>query len=182
MAHAQKVIEIRAGPTEVFAHMDDIRNVGWHMEGKRSMPMMGGKLRLERLSESPTGVGATYRWYGSVMGMKVDFTEVVTKYVGNREKIWRTIGDPKIIIMSSYEMRLKLNLTDSGTQVVFEIDYELPHTWYGKIFGKLLAGWYAEWCLRRACEDTKQILESAGAKPVCTDSRETIPSSLTHRA
>ncbi|MBI2125811.1 MAG: SRPBCC family protein [Thaumarchaeota archaeon] len=164
MEHAQKVIEIRASPEEVFAFMDDIQNVGWHMEGQRSMPLMGGKLDLERLSTNATGEGATYRWYGKILGMKVDFSEVVSKWVEGREKVWHTIGDPKIIIMSNYEMRLTLSPTDVGTKVIFEIDYDLPNTWYGKIIGNLLASRYAEWCLRRACEDAKNALERGALK------------------
>jgi uncharacterized membrane protein len=148
MGYAQEVIEIKASPQKVFAHMDDIRNVGWHMEGKRTMPMMGGKLHLQKLSENATGVGATYRWYGNVLGMTIDFKETVTKWIENREKVWSTIEDPKIIIMSEYEMRLQLSSTENGTNVVFEIDYELPRPLFGKILGKLLAKKYAQWCLR----------------------------------
>jgi len=140
--------------------MDDIANVGWHMEGERSMPLMGGKLHHEVLSENITGLGATYRWYGKVMGMTLDFKETVTKWVKNEEKVWSTIEDPKIIIMSKYEMRFNLSPIENGTKVTFEIDYELPRSLFGRILGKLLARKYADWCLRRACEDTKHILEA----------------------
>ncbi len=160
MEHAQKIIEIRASPEKVFAHMDDIANVGWHMEEQRSMPMMGGKLHLQRLSGNATGVGATYRWYGKVLGMTIDFKETVTKWIENREKVWSTIESPKMIIMSKYEMRLHIAPTENGTKVIFEIDYELPRSLFGKILGKLLAKKYANWCLQRACEDTKRILEA----------------------
>lgn len=114
MLHAQNVIGIRASPERVFAHMDDIANVGWHMEGKRSMPMMGGKLHLQKLSENATGVGATYRWYGKVLRMTIDFKETVTKWIENKEKVWSTIEDPKMIIMSKYEMRLHLSPTEKA--------------------------------------------------------------------
>jgi hypothetical protein len=42
-------IDIDALAEKVFAHMDRIENVGWHMsgEGKSAMPMMGGSLKLE---------------------------------------------------------------------------------------------------------------------------------------
>ena len=159
MGYAQRVIEIKASPQKVFAHMDDIRNVGWHMEGKRTMPMMGGKLHHELVSSHSTGVGATYHWYGKVMKMTIDFKETVTKWVENKQKVWSTLEDAKIIIMSSYEMRLNLTPTENGTKVNFEIYYELPSSIFGKLLGRLLAQWYAEWCLRRACEDAKETLE-----------------------
>jgi uncharacterized membrane protein len=157
--HTQKVIEIRASPERVFAHMDDIANVGWHMEGKRTMPMMGGKLHHELVSSNATGVGATYRWYGKVMGMTIDFKETVTKWVENKQKIWSTLEDAKIIIMSNYEMRLNLTPTENGTKVNFEIYYELPNSILGQLLGRLLAQSYARWCLTRACEDAKETLE-----------------------
>lgn len=159
MPISRRVIEIRATPEEVFAYMDDILNVGWHMSG-RSMPLMGGRLHLERVSEHSTGMGAPYRWHGKVLGLKVDFAEVVTKRILNKEKVWRTIEGARIIIMSQYEMRLSLSATDTGTLVTFRIDYELPDSFLGKIVGKLLARRYSEWCLRSVCEDAKKALES----------------------
>ena len=151
--------EIKAKPEEVFAFMDDIRNVGWHMEGGRSMALFGGKLTLDTFSEQDRGVGATYRWRGKVMGLTIDFAEVVTKWVRNREKVWRTLDGAKIIIMSGYEMRFNLTPTDDGTLVTFEIEYEPPRSWLGRIVGKILARRYSKWCLRRAVGDAKRILE-----------------------
>jgi hypothetical protein len=37
------------------------------------------------------------------LGLTLYFSESVTKYVPNREKVWRTIGDPRLLIMASYE-------------------------------------------------------------------------------
>lgn len=159
MAREQYEVEIMASPEKVFAHLDDINNVGWHMSEKSSMPMMGSRLKLEVIDDKK-GVGATYRWKGSVMGMTVDIQETVTKWVRDGEKTWQTIGKPKMIVMSGYTMHLSLTGTDKGTRVVFEIDYSLPKTPWGWIIGKLLARRYAKWCLQRACEDAKRTLES----------------------
>ena len=60
--------------------------------------MMGSKLNLEFLTENHTGQGSKYRWTGKVMGMKMDFTVVVTKWMDGEEKIWETIGKTKLII------------------------------------------------------------------------------------
>ena len=48
---------------------------------------------LEILSDQATGFGATYRYSGTMMGLSIDFSESVTKYVPPREKVWRTIGE-----------------------------------------------------------------------------------------
>ena len=75
-------VAIERTAERVFAFIDDIRNVGFHMSEQSSMAMMGSKLRLEILSAQPTGVGATYRYSGKVLGLTLDFTESVTSWAG----------------------------------------------------------------------------------------------------
>ena len=65
--------------------MDDFSKTGMLM-GESSLMMMGSKLKLDQLSPNPTGVGASYRWYGKMMGMIMDFSETVTKWQQNKLK------------------------------------------------------------------------------------------------
>ncbi|NOJ26945.1 MAG: hypothetical protein DA330_02905 [Nitrososphaera sp.] len=101
MVQEQYKVEILVPPEKVFAHMDDINNVGWHMSAESSMPMMGSSLKLEVI-EDKKGVCATYRWKGSVMGITIDIKETVTKWTRNKEKTWQTVEKPKMIVMSDY--------------------------------------------------------------------------------
>ena len=103
MPHLSRTALINASPEQVFAYVDDIRNLARHMSESPSMPMMGSKLKLEIVTPEPTGVGATYRYTGKMLGLVLDFSETVTTYIAGREKIWRTIGDPKLLIMRGYE-------------------------------------------------------------------------------
>ena len=152
--------DIRAPAETVFAYIDDIRNVGWHMTERSSMAMMGSKLKLEILSEQPTGLGATYRYSGKMMGLSLDFSESVTKYAPNREKIWRTIGEPRLLIISSYEMRLAVEpLSASSSRLTISIAYDLPRSPLWRLIGRLLAGPYSRWCLRQMVWDAKRALE-----------------------
>ena len=161
MKTVSETVEIQAPAQEVFAHIDDIRNVGWHMTEQSSMAMMGSKLTVEVLSERPTGLGETYRYSGKIMGLTLDFSESVTKYVANREKVWRTIGAPRLLIMASYEMRLAVEpQPPSASRLTISIAYELPRPPFWMVLGILLAGWYSRWCLRRICRDTKRVLEA----------------------
>ncbi len=161
MRTVSETVEIRAPAEKVFAHIDDIRNVGWHMSEQSSMAMMGSKLKLEVLSEQPTGLGATYRYSGKIMGLALDFSESVTKYARNREKVWHTIGEPKLLIMSFYEMRLAVEPhSPTSSHLTISITYELPRSWFWRFAGFLLAGWYSHWCLRRICQDAKRALET----------------------
>jgi hypothetical protein len=92
MPREQYSVEIFAPPEKVFAHMDDINNVGWHMSTESSMVMMGSRLVLEVIDDRE-GVGATYRWKGSIMGMAIDIKETVTKWAAGREKDLANCGE-----------------------------------------------------------------------------------------
>ena len=161
MIAVRETVEIRAPAEAVFAHVDDIRNLGWHMTSRSSMAMMGSRLRLDVLSDQPTGLAATYRYSGSVMGLSIDFSESVTKYVPPREKVWRTIGAPRLVIIASYEMRVAVDpLSPASSRLTISIVYELPRSGFWRIVGLVLARSYSRWCLLRMCRDTKRVLEA----------------------
>ena len=86
MKTLQRKIIINAPPTKVFIYMDNTGNTGMHMI-KSSAMMMGNKLQLQQLSENKTGANAKFRWFGKMMGFKMDFTVEVTKWIKDKEKI-----------------------------------------------------------------------------------------------
>jgi uncharacterized membrane protein len=157
-----ETVEIAAAPETVFAHVDDFQNVGSHMT-ERSMAMVGNHLRLDRLSENATGVGARYRWHGRIAGLTVDLTEVVTEWVPNRRKVWETVGQPRLIIMSGYRMSFTVAPTSAGTVLTITIEYERPGSLVGRVLGWLLGDAYSRWCLRRMCRDARKALEKGRA-------------------
>jgi Polyketide cyclase / dehydrase and lipid transport len=156
-----ETVEIRAPAESVFAHIDDIRNLGWHMARRSSMALMGSRLRLEILSDQATGLGATYQYSGTMMGLSIDFSESVTKYLPPREKVWRTLGESRLLIVASYEMRVAVEpLSPWSARLTISIVYELPRSGFWRIVGLVLARSYSRWCLRRMCRDTKRALEA----------------------
>jgi Polyketide cyclase / dehydrase and lipid transport len=160
MITVTETIDIKASAESVFAYVDDIRNIGWHMTERSSMAMMGSRLELEIVSEQSTGLGATYRYSGTMMGLSLDFSESVTRYIPNREKIWHTIGEPRLLIISSYEMRLAVEpRSAASSRLTISIAYELPLSTFWRIVGRLLAGPYSRWCLRQMVGDAKRALE-----------------------
>jgi uncharacterized membrane protein len=161
MTAVTEAVDIEAPAQSVFSYVDDIRNVGWHMTDRSSMAMLGSRLKLEILSEQPTGLGATYRYSGKTMGLSLGFSESVTKYVPNREKVWRTVGTPRLLIIDAYEMRVAVEpLSATASRLTISITYELPRSPFWRVIGRLLAGPYSRWCLRRMLGDTKRSLES----------------------
>ena len=147
----------KASPREVFKSIDDLGVTGMHMTQSSGM-MMGNKLKLEFLTENHTGQGCKYRWTGKIMGLKMDFTVEVTKWIANKEKIWETIGKPKLIIYSWYRMNLIVIPTLKGANAELSISYEKPKGILNRIVSLFFADWYCRWCLKKMLGDAGKSL------------------------
>ena len=107
-----------------------------------------------------------YRYSGRMMGLTIDFSETVTKYVAGREKVWRTIGKPELLIIAGYEMRVLVEpVSPTSSRLTISIDYELPRAGIWRALGWALAGAYSRWCLTSMVEGSKLDLERRGASP-----------------
>ena len=145
----------------VFQCLDNLGVTGMHMT-QSSMMMMGSKLDLKFLTENHTGMGTKYRWTGKMMGIKMDFSVEVTKWVKDEEKIWETTGTPKMIIYSWYQMHLQLTKFPGSTSAELSISYEKPDGLFYQLLSFLFADWYCRWCLKHMLEDCKKILTKKG--------------------
>jgi hypothetical protein len=142
----------------VFAYMDQIGNTGAHME-KRSMAMMGSKLKLTQLSENAVGLNSRYLWKGKTMGFRMDFTVVTTKWESGKEKVWETIGKAKMIILDWYQMKLVVTQEGENSRADLSIKYTKPRKFFFRAVGFLLAKPYAKWCLKNMLNDTRKHFE-----------------------
>lgn len=143
---------------EVFEKLDDLGVTGTHMTESSSM-MMGNKLLLTYLSSNRTGLNSSYRWQGKMMGLPMDFSVLVTKWIQNQEKIWETIGEAKMIIYSWYRMSLKVSATQGATMAELCITYKRPKGLLPKILSFLIADFYCIWCLNKMLNDAKKAIE-----------------------
>lgn len=148
----ERTMEINATPDSVFAFMDDIRNTGRHMT-ENSNAMMGSKLGIQWLSEQKVGLGTKYRWTGKVVGMKMDFTVEVSKWIEGKEKVWGTIGDAKMIVIDWFEMYLVTTPNDKGTT---DAKLGIYYTKHKGLWGFLLGKWYSKWCVKIMLKDTRK--------------------------
>ena len=155
----KKNILIHSSPENVFTYMDNIGNMGMHMT-KSSMPMMGSKLVLKQLSKNATGLNSKFRWTGKMMGITMDFTVVVSKWIKDKEKVWETIGEAKMIILGWYQMRLVILPERENTKAELSIAYTNPKNIFFKIIAFFLAPFYANWCLNNMLQDSKKTLET----------------------
>ncbi|MEJ5962972.1 SRPBCC family protein [Pedobacter immunditicola] len=149
---------IAAPADKVFDYMDQLDKTGMHMM-KSSTMMMGSKLALVQVSENSSGLNSSYRWHGSVMGWNTDFTVRVTKWIRYKEKVWETIGEAKMIIMSWYRMKLLVMRQNQASEVELSIDYKLPRSGFYRVLGYIFAPIYSHWCLKNMLNDSKKQLE-----------------------
>lgn len=159
MKSIARIETYNATPEQVFKCIDDLGVTGMHMT-QSSMMMMGSKLNLEFLTNNHTGPGTKYRWSGKMMGLPMDFTVEVTKWISGKEKIWETIGDTKLIIYSWYRMQLIITPSiNNYTKVELSISYERPRGFFNRILSFLFADLYCKWCLKQMLGDAKKSIE-----------------------
>jgi hypothetical protein len=158
MKTKSKSIIIHSSPENVFAYMDNLGNTGMHMMENSAM-MMGSKLELKQLSENATGLHSKFHWFGKIMGFKMDFTVLVTKWIKDKEKIWETVGTAKMIILKWYQMRLVISPEGQNTKAELSIAYTMPDNIFFRFISFFLAPWYANWCLKNMLHDSKINLE-----------------------
>jgi hypothetical protein len=155
----KKEIIINAPVEAAFDYLDDLSKTGMHMSESSAM-MMGSKLTLEHLPGPESGAGAKYRWFGKMMGLPLDFTVEVTKWIKNEEKTWETIGAPKMIILGWYRMRLMTEPDNAGgTRTWLEIEYTPPEGLFYRFLSAVFAPIYARWCVSKMLTDAKIHLE-----------------------
>lgn len=97
-------------------------------------------------------VGSHIKMSGSAFGMKLSLDEVVVERVPPRRKVWRTVGEPALIVIGSYEMGFEVTPMREGASLRVWIDYDLPRTWPVRAFS-VLATFYARWCVRQMVRD-----------------------------
>ncbi len=153
----RKVMDIPASPDGVFRFLDDPLNTGSHMQKGG----LGGHLQLEVLSGNYAGEGATHRWHGKVFGWKVDFTTVVERWVKDKEKAYRTIGTPRMVVMSNFAVHWALEPVAGGTRITVDFDYEPPSSWLGSVMSRLFGRRYGQWCLNMVLSDAVKSLRAA---------------------
>lgn len=141
----------------VFETMDDLGVTGMHMT-QSSVMMAGSKLRLTFLTSQHKGLGTCYRWDGSFLGMKIDFTVVVTRWIQGIEKVWETVGEPRLLIFSWFSMYLHTTKMPGGTLAELSISYEKPKGSFFRLLSTLFAKKYCRWCLNNMLKDTQRKL------------------------
>jgi hypothetical protein len=127
--------------------------------------MMGGGRMVVELDEAKgQEVGSHIRLGGRVFGVSLYLDEVVTRREPPTNKVWETVGAPRLLVVGAYSMGVQITPEQSGSRLRVFIDYQLPDGpvtyWLGRLFG----GLYARWCVDQMLTGVvKQVVPHAAA-------------------
>ena len=94
-------------------------------------------------------VGSHIRLAGRVFGLRLFLDEVVTRRDPPSDKVWETVGTPKLLVIGAYRMGVHITPEDGASRLRMFIDYDLPTGWATYWLGRLFSGIYAKWCVHQ---------------------------------
>jgi hypothetical protein len=120
---------------------------------KPSLMMAGATMKIETDSQKGQALGSLTTVKGRVLCMALSVSEEVTDYAPPFRKTWETLDVPQLLVIGAYRMGFELIPVESTSQLRVWIDYDLPTGWWGRWLGKLLGGFYANWCVQHMSSD-----------------------------
>ena len=151
--HQEGTVPISATPEDVFAFVDDPSRLSSHMS-ESSWMMGGGRMLVELDDLAGRTVGSHIKLSGKVFGLPLSLDEVVTRRDPPTDKVWKTVGTPRLLVIGSYTMGIEIRPEDQGVRLRVFIDYELPKSWRTRWLGWLFGATYAKWCVKQMTEGT----------------------------
>jgi hypothetical protein len=146
--HEQATALVGGSPEAVFAHLDDPRALGAHMN-ERSAMMMGGRMTYDLDTAHGQAVGSVIRMRGAMLGLALAVEEVVVERAPPVRKVWETRGPQRLVVIEAYRMGFEITPDGAGTRLLVFIDYSIPSTGLWRLLGWLSARSYARWCVRQ---------------------------------
>ena len=158
--HAERSAFVNAPPEQVFAFVDDHSRLSSHMS-ESSWMMGGGYMSVELDEAKGRALGSRIRLSGRVFGVPLHLDEVVTRRDPPNNKVWETVGEPRLLVIGAYSMGAQIAPERGGSRLQVFIDYKLPGGlvthWLGWLFGPL----YARWCVDQMLTGVVKQLVSA---------------------
>lgn len=149
--HRDGSVLIPAPPADVFAFVDDHSRFSSHMS-ESSWVMGGGRMSLELDDAKGQAIGSHIRLSGTVLGIRLYLDEVVAQRIPPTDKVWKTVGTPRLLVIGAYTMGIHITPENGGSRLRVFIDYDLPAGWATRCLGFLFGGLYARWCVRQMLE------------------------------
>jgi hypothetical protein len=149
--HREGSTLIPAPPEHVFAFVDDHSQFSSHMS-QSSWMMGGGRMVIVLDKAKGQAVGSHIGLSGTVLGVRLSLDEVVTRRSPPTDKVWETVGVPRLLVIGAYTMGVHITPDNGGSRLRVFVDYDLPTGWATRGLGFLFGGVYARWCVGRMLE------------------------------
>lgn len=143
MAKIRRSIEINAPPEKVFAFLDNPENFPKLEIGIKDVKIISKKKR---------GIGTIAHFVNEVAGLKFESDMETVKRIENKLFAVKAISGMKLKISE------KLERVNGKTRVVWDLDYEMPYSFFGKMTDKLFKR-IAEKQAEEFLKNLKKILE-----------------------
>src|SRR3972149_11669376 len=101
LRHYENSTFISASAEEIFAYIDDHKRFSSHM-GQSSWMMGGGKMEVTVDEGHGQKVGSHIRLSGKAFGIKLFLDEIVTWHEPPFVKMWKTVGNLKLLVIGQY--------------------------------------------------------------------------------
>ncbi len=150
--HREASATVASPAVKVFAALDDHKRLAGHMS-KPSLMMAGTTMAIETDQLEGKAVGSEIRLRGRVLGIPIFVVERVVEYTAPFRKVWQTTTEPRLLVIGSYRMGFELMPQAQATVLRVWIDYALPSVFFPRLIGRILAGFYAQWCVNQMVRD-----------------------------
>lgn len=144
-------VDVAAAPSVLFEHLDDHERLAAHMIQSSAM-MAGSAMNFSFDQKRGRRRGSRIAMQGTVFGIALDMSEVVTEYDPPHRKVWQTEGKPQLLVIGDYSMGFEVAPGSFGSRLSVFIEYNLP-AWPWRLLGLLAAHLYARWCVRSMAND-----------------------------
>lgn len=116
-------------------------------------------MAIETDADGGHTVGSHIRLTGTMLGIQIFVEGKVMQRERPNRKAWETVGEPRLLVIGRYRMKVGISARGDRSHVTIAIDYELPPNlptrWLGVLFGPL----FARWCVRhgpRSCPSVRR--------------------------
>jgi len=160
--HAEATREVRAAPSAIFAYIDRPERLSAHM-AQRSWQIAGAAMVIEADATGGRAVGSHIRLAGRMLGIPLYVDATVVQREPPNLKAWETVGEPHLLVIGRYRMRISIDARGDRAHVMIAIDYALPAKVPTRWLGMLLGPLYARWCVQQMAQDLVHQFDAHGS-------------------
>lgn len=150
--HCETTMIVTATPDALFSFLDDHARLSAHMS-KRSWMMAGSRMSIDMDDAQGRCIGSRIRLSGRILGLRLSVDEVVAERNPPLRKVWRTTAPPRLLIIGPYQMGFNIEPRAGQSRLLVFIDYALPDGLLSRWLGRMVGGFYAQWCTNRMAND-----------------------------